>query len=125
MNKWKLLEAIHSDKHTKPIKLVDVPGVERNPINHPDWSAPEKPKTYYPGDIFECDKNLDLLNLRGRNGQIIKQRFQLVGESSGDSLDEMTVAELKAMAETEEIDLGNATRKDKIIAVIRGAVARV
>lgn len=37
------------------------------------------------------------------------------------SIDKMTVAELKEYANQHEIDLGEATKKDDILAVIKGA----
>lgn len=41
--------------------------------------------------------------------------------SEGKSLSDHTIAELKAMAEDEEIDLGGASKKDDIVAAIEGA----
>lgn len=43
------------------------------------------------------------------------------GENIGDGLDNETVADLKATAEAEGIDLGDATKKADIIAAIRAA----
>jgi len=40
----------------------------------------------------------------------------------GDGLEDMTVNELRAMAEEEEIDLGSASRKDEIIKAIRNSM---
>lgn len=42
-----------------------------------------------------------------------------------DEFSDMTVAELKQFAASEEIDLGSASRKDEILAVIREVVARM
>lgn len=42
-------------------------------------------------------------------------------EVDNDGLDKLKVDELKALAESETIDLGVATRKDDIIAAIRSA----
>jgi len=45
------------------------------------------------------------------------------GEDVGDGLDNETVADLKATAEAEGIDLGEATKKADILAAIRAARA--
>lgn len=39
-------------------------------------------------------------------------------------IDKMTVSELKAYAETNKIDLGDATKKDDILAAIQAALAK-
>lgn len=45
------------------------------------------------------------------------------GEANPDDLDAMKVADLKALADREVIDLGEATKKDDIVAAIRKARA--
>lgn len=40
---------------------------------------------------------------------------------AGDGLDAMKVADLKKLADEEAIDLGNAAKKDEIVAAIRAA----
>lgn len=40
-------------------------------------------------------------------------------EADEDGLDVMTIADLKALAESEEVDIGTATRKADIVAAIR------
>jgi len=48
------------------------------------------------------------------------------GESSGDGLDDQTVAQLRELAAKESIDLGEATKQGEIVAAIRasGKVAK-
>lgn len=43
--------------------------------------------------------------------------------ATDDGLDDLTVAKLKQLAAEKKIDLGDATRKDAIVAVIRAALA--
>jgi len=43
------------------------------------------------------------------------------GDTTTQTLETMTLPELKKMAEEEEIDLGTATRKDQIIQIIKSA----
>lgn len=49
-----------------------------------------------------------------------QQQEDTASEEEGD-LEEMTVAELRDLADTEEIDLQGATRKDEIVRAIRNA----
>jgi hypothetical protein len=62
------------------------------------------------------------------------QKFELLSKDDGeettaeerqaahgrDTLEAMSVAELRALAEEEEIDLGNVRKKNEIIAIIAG-----
>ena len=55
-----------------------------------------------------------------------KKGYRLASEkpqAEGDGLDAMKVADLKELVESEDIDLGEATKKNDIIAAIREARA--
>ena len=79
-------------------------------------------KTYYAGspdgDVIETDTDLLARNLPG-----VPPRYKLVEGpdplKEPDRLEALTVPELRALAEEEEIDLGTAVRKGEIVAVIR------
>lgn len=45
----------------------------------------------------------------------------LLPNGENDGLDEMTVAKLRQFASDQQIDLGNATKKDEIISILRAA----
>lgn len=49
--------------------------------------------------------------------------YSVTSETPEDPLDEMTVAELKAFAESKGVDLGKAAKKEEILTIIRAAVA--
>jgi hypothetical protein len=91
------------------------------------------PIVYDPGDIVESEK--DLLSLNGKVGSL-GPKFELVHDDrlkatdkinvtgqSDDSLDGMTVAQLREMAESDSIDISSAKNKAEIIAAIRTAYA--
>ncbi len=82
--------------------------------------------THDAGNVFDCD-----LNLRDRNIPGVSERYTLVegsvDEIGGgtlnatldDPLGEKTIAELKAFAEEQGIDLGEATKKQDILVILR------
>jgi hypothetical protein len=92
---------------------------------------------YRPGDIIDTKINLLALNQppRSMKFEMVDEKGKIVHSESAvahpqtpiparrDGLEAMTVNELKLLAAEEEIDLGEATRKEEIIAVIRGAAA--
>ena len=151
MPRWKLLRGVHSDRTAKPVSLEVQKGVEgrentkeiaqtmREALR--DFVLPEKersPFAFYPGDVFDSDKNLMHLNAYIRGGEPISIRFAKVEgiahqapppdppqQPPKDGLADMSLAELREMAATEEIDLGDAKRKDEVLATIRGAAASV
>ena len=111
MVKWKLLSGVHHDKNAKPVKLADLEGVERG--NH----------TFYAGDVFESDRDLDAHNVRDSVGRPISVRFALVDEETGDDLDTKTVTELLEFASQEEIELPEKKLpKGQLLRAIRGAL---
>lgn len=84
-------------------------------------------RVYDIGDIVDSRSDLDVLN------SLNSQKFEYIGpgtysktsstesEAGQDSLDSMTVAQLKELAEGEEIDLDGATRRDEILTIIKEA----
>ena len=109
---WKILRGVLQDKTVKPIALVEVPGIERV----------EGDGVYYTGDIIETDKDLSRHNTP--SGQKFERlsTIQSIDDPVSD-LNRMTVADLRALAEQEEIDLGDAHLKDEIIEAIRTTYA--
>lgn len=56
----------------------------------------------------------------------IKDHVTVLDETEGEpekSLDEMTLPELKAYAKAHEIELGDVTKKDEILAILKGVTA--
>lgn len=124
MARWKLLSGIHSDKTARLVSSCKLEGVER------------QPNTFYPGDVFDSDKDLTRHNTRDSRGQPVSVRFERVGDSPSskgtaalvdreDELDTMTVKELRDFAEREEIDLGDAKQRVPMIEAIRAATMGV
>jgi hypothetical protein len=78
----------------------------------------EKDVQYYKGgpdgDVFESEADLLRHNVKG-----CPPRFELLGDSA-DGLEARNVQQLRALAKVEGIDLGAASRKDDIVAAIRG-----
>lgn len=88
-------------------------------------------RVYNPGDVIETDTDLTRFNVPNAppkfevvHGDAVaaaaKKGFETVGVPA-DGLDAMTVADLRAMAAEEEIDLGGAATKAAIVAAIRAA----
>jgi len=85
-------------------------------------------KVFQKGDIVETDKPLDKIMankfvriLEGASATEEAPTNKLDTEVA-DGLQNMTVAELKAFAADEEIDLGTATKKAEILNTIRAAL---
>jgi hypothetical protein len=83
MARWRLLAGIHSDRHTQLVSygsesqnMVRDNPESRIAADDPLWSDPEAPKTYYVGDVFDCDKDLSRHNQRGR-----AKRFEELGDA--------------------------------------------
>ena len=111
MARWRILRSILQDKNAKAVSLVEIPGVERR----------EGDGIFYAGDIIETEADLSK-----HNNQAEKKFEKLEGyepitpKAENDGLEGMTVAELRGLAEREEIDLGDAiTKKAEIIEAIR------
>jgi len=82
-------------------------------------TAKNNRRRYHVGDIIESDE--DLVKRFNRANSV---KFEVVPDSNGgvsDGLDDMTVEELRQLAEAEEIDLGDAVRKPRIIRILREA----
>ncbi len=121
MARWKVLQGVHQDKNAKlvkarPIKMVgpdgsvDILGVEREPDDG----------VFYGGDIIETDVDLSYVG-----GSRTDPKFERIGDS-GSGLDSMTIAQLREFAAEEEIDLGDAAKRDEILRLCQGeAVAPV
>ena len=79
-------------------------------------------KTYYPGEIVESDDPLDELHNKPHSIRIRKLPDHEPITAVPNALSSMTVPELKELAEAEEIDLGEATKKADIMAAISVAL---
>ena len=101
MARWKLLSGVHFDSEALPVHLENIEGAER------------APGTFYAGDIFDSDRNLLRHNVQG------SVRFEKLSEES-DNLDTLTVSQLRALAEEEEIELPSNMKKAAMVAAIRG-----
>lgn len=73
----------------------------------------EGDKPYYAGGIFETEKNMLKHNVAGS-----PPRYQLV-QGDVPNVSGMTVPQLEAYAEENQIDLGEATLKADILAIIQ------
>lgn len=74
-------------------------------------------KTYYPGDVINSASNL------AEHNKPNAFRFRPLPKSEADrdeGLDAMTVSQLREFAAEEEIDLGDATKKDEILRLCKG-----
>ena len=77
----------------------------------------------YPGDVIETTHDLNKLN---GGGDPAFQKFEEITEAharaaSSQSLANMTVAELRAMAEAEEIQVPSSATKDQIIEILESS----
>lgn len=96
-------------------------------------------KVFKAGDIVTTDSDLMQFNQPGaakfevvdsvgrpKTNKPVEKRIQSKATVPdiplGDGLGDMTVNELRAMAEEEEIDLGSASRKDEIVKAIRNSM---
>lgn len=75
--------------------------------------------TYRMGEVFDIEEG----HLKDIENLVVPQISEESQEPEVEekSIDKMTVAELKEYANQHEIDLGEATKKDDILAVIKGA----
>lgn len=107
---------------------------------HKDWTyrtdaegrrQTSSQRLYKPGETVESDR--DLAKLFNHPGSIKFERLPdppqstaqpavAVAERPDVDLDSMTLRDLQALAETEEIDLGGAKTKDQMVKVIRQAL---
>lgn len=137
-------------RNINPLGYVDLPLLRRNAdgsgADHPDWEEPGV-GGLVPGEEFECPAELagqaphwrpatdgdDLARLETREvdgvvdvwdlgSGLLAQigNYELVG---GDEYDGLTVQELRAHADANGIDLGDAKKKSDILEIIRKAGA--
>ena len=87
----------------------------------------EDGRTYYPEAVVDSMSDLTTLNVvKGapRFEQVLEEEAAPVAVAEppkADSLDGMTVEELRKFAEETEVDLGKARTKDQILSVLRSA----
>ncbi len=91
-------------------------------------------RTYHPGDEFASERDLFEFNTPGQAPRFILMSGKVPpdtqppsdspisssGESPQKSLEEMTVRELMTLAEANGVNLGDAKKKDEIIAALQG-----
>jgi len=73
-------------------------------------------KTYMVGDIVDSRSDLSKFNIPDG-----PQRYRVISDTENDSLDKLTVAELRKVAEEREVDISSATRRDQFINLIRAS----
>ena len=78
----------------------------------------------FEGFSDEIETEKDLVDLFGPQKFKLLPSYEPLGEGN-DNFDRMKVAELRELAEEEEIDLGEATKKGEIISLIRSATCEV
>jgi hypothetical protein len=92
----------------------------------------EHGRVYKAGDIIETDYDLNRFNapkaekfqrITGEEAQAITQS-QAAQAPVDETLESMTLQELRNLAAEEELDLGNAKTKAEIIAAIRGTISK-
>ena len=102
---------------------------------HVEGKTPDgKQRTYVQGDIVDSQSDLTCFNSPGaikfekiESGRMPENTPALAGspatvaEKENDGLEAMSLAELRKMAEEEEIDVKTAKTKDQVIATIRAA----
>ena len=143
MARWKVIRGVHYDPNAVTVELAvppteaDADGLKRpfdkkqldeyakghnktkRYVQQPDGTTKEEivPDAYYPGDVFDSDKDLDHLNKPG------SVRFQRLDTGPMDKFDGMTVQQLKEYAAAEEIEVPEKGPKQKIIDAIRASIA--
>lgn len=94
---WRVIRGIHADKTCKLIKQGALEGVEHG-------------KGYfYPGDVIETDKDLSKHNAVG------SIRFELMDETEMNPLGELTMQELRKLAEEEGVQVPERIRKADLL----------
>jgi len=77
-------------------------------------------RTYNRGDVIESKSELDVKFGRNKFEKLVSNpKFVADTTNQADTLESMTVAQLKTLAEDEEIDLGGVTSKADILKCIR------
>jgi len=118
--KFKLLAGFHVEADKSRPKISYMPNVPDDQKIYPD-------KRYKQGDIIETD--VDLCARFNEPGTPPKfERVDQYGAPEGwgpidkpkDGLDELTVKQLNELAESYEVDLKGNTKKDLIVAILRG-----
>ena len=113
MPKFKLL----SGRHTENDPTGKIDPVTKLPVS----------VTYKAGDVFASKSDLD----KRFNQPPMSIKFERIHETPvaaaqqaaiSDTLDAMTVEELKAYAESEELSLGKAKTREEMVKVLRAAL---
>ena len=109
---FRIRGGVLQDKNAKIVKFREVP----------EGKTDERVEgCFYAGDIVQTEKNLDELQGSARNKyeRLYGMSEKDFANTSEDNLESMSVAELKRLAEEEEIDLGTAMKKAEIVNTIR------
>ncbi len=125
MATWELLRGIHNDKSAKLVSRCSIKDqraiTEEKIVDQQPTRVLVTPEngTYMPGDRFSTPKDMS------RHNDPSNTRFQKVddmAEPVEETLQGMTIQELRVHAESNGIELGDNTRKDDIISVIEAAL---
>ncbi len=137
---WRILRGVHADNSARLVQAVkpkEKPGaflrntdgslatVDDKKDGEPIYSRIRNSGEnimFYPGDIVETDKNLNSLQVGNAKRYELLPHYdtsQTDKDNSVTNLDSLTIPQLREMAENEEIDLGDASKKSEIIEMIR------
>jgi len=116
MAQWRLKSGIHQDKEATPLFLEPQDGLEDRSLE--DWKNKDNrwdfvPPSFHPGDVFESNQNLERFNHLG-----VAPRFEKLDDSYSE-LDNLTVVQLRELAEEEEITIPDKIGKGDLIKAIR------
>ena len=120
MTQWMLKSGIHSDKNAIPIQLVPDPrtGEDRNLSDWENLGVDVIPPSFFPGDIFESNVDLDKSNNPGSGKRY--EKLSEIPHVIEDEFESKNISQLLEFAEAEEITLTPGLKKAEIIAAIRG-----
>ena len=125
MATWEVIRGLHSDNSAKLVSRVDIDDpraiTEEKIVKNKKTQVLITPAdgTYMPGDRFWTRKDMT------KHNHPSNPRFQKVddmAEPVEETLQGMTIQELRVHAEENGIELGDNTRKDDILAVIEAAL---
>jgi hypothetical protein len=114
--KFKLLAGFHVQADKTKAKISFLPNIPEEQRIYPDIR-------FKPGDVFDCE--IDLCALHNQPG--IPPKFERVdlyqtdvATAPKDGLEDLTVKQLVELSEAYEVDLKGNTKKDLIVAILRG-----
>lgn len=115
--KFKLLAGFHVDADKSQPKISYLPNIPEEQKIYPD-------RRFKQGDIIETDTDLCArLNVDGcppKFERVDQYANSVQAPAVRDGLDELTLKQLNELAESYEVDLKGNTKKDAVVAILRG-----